>query len=93
MEHRTLFLGDHVRYTGGKHSEINGKIGEIVGHVSNTSEVVVDFLGENFVFLPEDLKAASFNGGDEHFQRQLERKWKVSEENKGKKRGKDQEAK
>jgi hypothetical protein len=99
---RALFQGDHVRYTGGKTFldddgellNINGSIGEVIGHVANTSELVVDFKGYSFVIHPNNLKRQSFSGDDEHHLRQIERKWKVSDDDKGsKKRNKNQEAK
>jgi hypothetical protein len=46
-----FMLGEKVSYTGSKHSqELHGKLGEIIGRVSNDPEgVVVDFGSDSYV--------------------------------------------
>jgi hypothetical protein len=87
---KTFLQGDHVRYVGGKtfsnddgtHLNLQGAVGEIVGRVQNTKEVVADFKGTAYVIDPNHLEHQAWNDADEKHNRALDRKWKVNDDQK-----------
>jgi hypothetical protein len=96
MEIRTLFTGDQVRYNNhkqfddnGKVYDLFGKIGEVIGHVQNSSSIIVDFNGDAYRVHPDNVVKHSYHSGDDHRMRQIERKWKTHDEG-GKKQKRDQ---